>query len=149
VPNVVFDRTLQQAVRASKLRVEHYAEYIEDNRFPGEDQSRILHDYLVRKYAGRRVDVVIAFAQPALDYLLKYRSDLFPQVPIVYYTIGRPVFDDPSMSKQTTGAIVDNAYRKSIDLAMMLHPDTKEVIVIASTPGATKREERTFQREMA
>ena len=53
-PNVVFDETLKNAVQsAAPGTLEYYAEYLEDSRFPGEDQSGILHDFLVRKYAGR------------------------------------------------------------------------------------------------
>jgi signal transduction histidine kinase len=147
-PSAIFERTLQRAIRSAPGRHETYEEYFEDIRFPGEDQSRILHDYLVRKYAGRRVDVVIAFAQPALDYLLKYRSDLFPQAAIVYYTPGRPVFEDPASAHNTTGVVGDHAYRKTLDLALTLHPETKEVLVIASTPGGSKLNERIFRRQL-
>src|SRR6185436_13265746 len=145
--NVVFDRTLQRAARSAPGRTETYAEYFEDSRFSGENQSRILHDYLVRKYEGRRVDVVIAFAQPALDYLLKYRADLFPKAAIVYYTVGRAMAEDPSLLRNATGVVVENSYRKTVDLALALHPATKEVLVIASTPGGSKVNERIFRRQ--
>jgi signal transduction histidine kinase len=69
-------------------------------------------------------------------------------VPIVYYTVGRPVFENPAIARQTTGAVVDNAYRKTLDLALTLHPNTKEVLVIASTPGGSTREEATFTRQL-
>ena len=36
---------------------------------------------LRQKYAGRTIDVVVASASPPLDFLLKYRSDLFPHTP--------------------------------------------------------------------
>src|SRR5262249_58218429 len=85
---------------------------------------------------------------PALDYLLKYRADLFPHAAIVYYTVGRPVFDDPSLARDTTGVVADNAYRKTLDLALTLHPGTKEVLVIASTPGGSKLNERIFRRQL-
>ena len=147
-PSAIFERTLQRAIRSAPGRHQTYEEYFEDIRFPGEDQSRNLHDYLVRKYAGRRVDVVIAFAQPALDYLLRYRTDLFPSAAIVYYTAGRPVFEDPLLARDTTGVVGDNAYRKTLDLALTLHPETKEVVVIASTPGGSGLNERVFRRQL-
>jgi signal transduction histidine kinase len=146
-PSAIFERALQHAIRSAPGRHETYAEYFEDIRFPGDDQSRIVHDYLVRKYAGRRVDVVIAFSQPALDYLLKYRSDLFPQAAIVYYTIGKPMVDDASLAP-ATGVVADDAYRKTLDLALTLHPETKEFLVVASTPGGSKLNERSFRRQL-
>jgi signal transduction histidine kinase len=144
-PSAIFERTLHRAVRVAPGRHGTHEEYFEDIRFPGEDQSRILHDY--PEYAGRRVDVVIAFSQPALDYVLKYRADLFPQASIVYYTVGRPILDDPALARGTTGVVADNAYRKTLDLALTLHPATKEALVIASTPGGSKLNERIFHRQ--
>src|SRR5262249_27693542 len=65
-----------------------------------------------------------------------------------YYTTGRPIFDDPSLARGTTGVVVDAAYRRTLDLALTLHPDTKEVLVIASTPGGSKLNERIFRRQL-
>src|SRR5262245_53449328 len=85
--NVTFDRTFQETFKSAVSgTLEYHAEYWESNRFPGEDQSLALRDYLHRKYADRKVDVVIAVSGVALDFLLKHRSQLFPEVPIVFHT---------------------------------------------------------------
>src|SRR5262245_948241 len=149
-PNAVMDDALRRAVRSAPRRsLEYYAEYLEDSRFPGEDQSRVLRDYLVRKYASRPVDVVVAQTQPVLSFLLKYRAEIFPDAAIVYNTFSRPVFDDPEIARNATGVIGDNVFRKTLDLALGLHPDTKEVLVIASTPDGSKEYERMFRRQLA
>jgi signal transduction histidine kinase len=149
-PIVVLDNALKGAVRAAPpATLEHYAEYLEGSRFRGEDESRMLRDYLVRKYASRPMDVVVAQTQPVLSFLLKYRAALFPDAAIVFNTVTRPVFDDPAVARRATGVIADTAYRKTLDLALALHPDTREVLVIASTLDGSKQNERMFQRQLA
>src|SRR5262245_33259606 len=57
--NIAFERGLQAALRAvAPGRAEYFPEFLESNRFPGDEQSEALHDYLLRKYAGRRIDAV-------------------------------------------------------------------------------------------
>ena len=83
--NVRFDRSFQAALQAAPAgTVEYYPEYLESNRFPGENQSLLLRDYLRQKYADRTIDVVVANSDASLDFLLKYRDDLFPHTPIVF-----------------------------------------------------------------
>src|SRR5262249_52705122 len=57
--NVEFDRGLHAALQqAAPGTVEYHAEYIESSRFSGPEQAMVLRDYLRRKYADRKVDVV-------------------------------------------------------------------------------------------
>jgi hypothetical protein len=59
--NDLFDRSLQTALEASAPQgVEYYSEYLETNRFPGDEQARLLSEYLRQKYAGRKLDVIIS-----------------------------------------------------------------------------------------
>src|SRR5215469_17021786 len=68
-----FERQFQTALNSEAPGgFEYYSEYLESNRFPGNDQSVALRDYIKRKYAGRPIDVVVANASPALDFLFKY-----------------------------------------------------------------------------
>jgi hypothetical protein len=48
-----------------------------------------LAKFLGRKYADRKVDLVIAGLSSGLDYALKYRDEIFPGVPIVFCAIDR------------------------------------------------------------
>src|SRR4051812_23872359 len=41
--------------------IEYYSEYLESNRFSGDDQDAVLHDFLKQKYAHRHIDVVVAY----------------------------------------------------------------------------------------
>ena len=80
-----WEETFEAALQAgSGDEIEYYPEFLQSNKFPGEQQSQALHRYLKQKYAERPIDVVVAQLDAPLDFLLKYRNDLFPHVPIVF-----------------------------------------------------------------
>ena len=103
--NTVFDQNFQTALQsASAKTVEIYSEFLDFDRFPGEDQSRLLLDYLRRKYADRTIDVVIACGDRALDFLLGYRDTLFATVPIVFVAGKAPAAKELASGPGITGA---------------------------------------------
>jgi ABC-type uncharacterized transport system substrate-binding protein len=121
--NVSFDREFHQALRlAATGPIEYYTEYLESNRFPGENQSLLLRDYMRQKYANRRIDVIVTNASASLDFLLKYRGDFFSGIPIVFAATTRPTGPQLVSGAGATGIIYVNSYRRTIDLALKLHP---------------------------
>src|SRR5690348_6811967 len=89
--NIEFDTRFQAELRRrAPAGVEFYSEYLEDNRFPGENQSILFREYLRRKYAGRPLDVIAANTHTTLNFLLENRDVLFPRVPIVFGTLDPP-----------------------------------------------------------
>ncbi|MGH9766642.1 MAG: ABC transporter substrate binding protein [Blastocatellia bacterium] len=146
--NVTLDKSIQEAFRAAPAgSIEYYAEYLEENRFPGESQSLLLRDYLRQKYADHRIDVLIALSNASLNFLLKYRNDLFPNTPIVFHTMSRA-----NLGKQTdaglTAVVVDNAYRNTVDLALKLHPATEQVLIITGMSERDKELEAEVRQEL-
>src|SRR5215212_2221629 len=82
VGHVRWDQGFQSALDAApKGSIEYYPEYLEANRFPGANQSQILQNYLKQKYADLPPDVVVAQSEVSLDFLIKYKEDLFTQAP--------------------------------------------------------------------
>ena len=148
--NVSFDQSFQAALPSDLTgKVEYYAEYLDSNRFPGENQEEFLHDYLRRKYAGHNIDVVVASPDPSLNFLLKYRADLFPNCPLVAITIQRPPSESINAGPGLTGIIRASTHRKTVDLALRLHPDTEQLFVISGTPERDKRFETAARAELS
>lgn len=131
--NDLFDQTLKSSLeRSAPQGVEYYSEYLETNRFPGNDQARLLCDYLRRKYVDTRLDAVIAGADATLEFLLTYRHELFPNVPIVFAT-DRPVSRDIQLEAGAAGFIIGKTFAKTVKLALRLHPGTNRVFVVSGT----------------
>jgi len=147
--NVMFDQSFQAALHSAASRpVEYYAEYLETNRFPAEKSSQLLHDYLREKYSDRKIDAVVATSDVSLDFLTKYRADLFTTAPIVFVATKQPPPDSLARDPGMTGIISINAYKKTLDLALALHPDTEQVFIISGTLEHDKRIENLARAEL-
>jgi PAS domain S-box-containing protein len=133
--NAVFEKNFLAVANSAGPpgTIEYYPEYLESNRFPADDQETVLRDYLKQKYARRPIDVLVAVSDTPLRFLLKYRKDLFPNTPIVFNTVQYP---DPAAFETDgglTGVINTFSFKQTLDLALSLHPDTKEVFIVSGT----------------
>jgi signal transduction histidine kinase len=147
--NLKFDQAFHIALQnAPQGSVEYYVEYLDSNRFPGENQSLLLRDYLRRKYADRSIDVLVANSDASLDFLLKYRDYLFPDIPIVFVAVRHHLREQLAGTVNLTGIINLNAHRKTLDLALRLHPHTEQVFVITGTLERDKRLEIRAREEL-
>src|SRR5262245_25227746 len=145
--NVGFDQTFQNAMKSARGGpVEYYPEYLESNRFPGENQSLVFRDYLRKKYADRIIDTVVASSDASLDFLLKYRATLFPKAPIVFIAARHPATRDLETEPGITGIINISTHRETLEMLLRQRPDTKEVFVITGTLEHDGRLE-TFARD--
>jgi hypothetical protein len=142
--NVEFDRNFEANLRsAAPGDIEIYPEYLDSARFPGKNQYLLLRDYLRRKYADRPIDVVVANSQVPLDFLLKNRANLFPDIPIVFTATGHPSAPDLASGAGATGLIFVNSHRRTVDMASRLHPGTRHVFVVCGTIEG----DRSFETE--
>jgi PAS domain S-box-containing protein len=131
--NQNYDQPFRAALRASAPGdIECYFEYLDTTNFPGEGQSLLLRDYLRQKYADHKIDVLVTTTSPALNFLLQQRAVLFPQTPIVFAN-ERPVPTKVASKASATGIVYDNTYRKTVELALALHPGAKHLFVISGT----------------
>ncbi|HKV33979.1 MAG TPA: ABC transporter substrate binding protein [Pyrinomonadaceae bacterium] len=148
--NISFDQGFQAGMRSEPTNQwELFSEYLDTTRFPGEHQEELLRDYLREKYAKQKIDVVVATPDRALDFLMRYRSALFPNSPIVFVAVKRPAPEVLAAGPGLTGIIRANTHRKTLDLALKLHPETEEVFVISGTPERDKRFETIAREELA
>ena len=118
------------------LPIDCFVEYLESGLFAPEDASQALSDYIHRKYRGRRIDLVIAIADPALRFVLDRRAELFPDAPIVFSGVALPATTDRSAGAGLTAVMRGTAYVETLKLALQLHPSTERVFVVAKLPDS-------------
>jgi ABC-type uncharacterized transport system substrate-binding protein len=129
------DAAIQGAlIGHSDAAVDYFAEYLETEEFPAETASTALRDYILRKYEGRHIDVVIAVASAALQFTLRYRKELFPDVPIVFLAVALPEAVVDRRVPNITGVLNDTPFSETLGLALRLQPTAKHVFVVARAP---------------
>jgi signal transduction histidine kinase/CheY-like chemotaxis protein len=147
--NVDFDAEFHTALRlAAAGPIEYYTEYLESNRFPGENQSLLLRDYMQEKYANRTIDVIVTNASASLDFLLKYRGELFPHTPIVFAATTVPSTAQLASGAGATGIVYVNSYRRTLELALKLHPRTEHAFIVSGTPAHDKSFETMARNDL-
>jgi len=150
--NVAFEKGFLGVLRSAiGGAAEYYPEYLETDRFPGDAQAIALRDYLSRKHVDHRIDVVVAMSSASFDYLNRYRQALFPYAPLVFHTTTLPAPSDRLAALNTTGVVIDDAYRRTVEMAVRLHPGTEHLFVISGTrehDGRFEREARDQLRDL-
>jgi signal transduction histidine kinase len=128
------DRDLPRILNNRLSRtIDYYAEYIDAPRNPTLQQERAFRDFLRDKYRNQRFDLVIAMQDVAWDFVRKYRSALFPRTPVVFSSRNRNV----PRPANSTGVVSEINLRGTLDFALTLQPETKQVFVVT---GASNRD---------
>ena len=106
-------------------------EYVDTNRLhdPAFIEAQVA--LLKQKYAGRKVDLVIAGLSSGLDFALRYRDDLFPRAPVVFVAVDQREVLARRFPPDVIGTPIRMDLAGTLDLALRLHPDTRQVFVVA------------------
>ena len=128
------DAAIREVLLAPSETIDYFAEYLESDRFAEPQASKSLRDYIQEKYQGRRIDLVVAVTDVALQFVLQYRNDLFPSAPIVFAGFFPPAAEIRQADPGITGAVMAEGYEETLALALRLHPSTTQVFVVAKWP---------------
>lgn len=113
------------------LNIKVNTENLDLSLYHDSDYIRRTVDIFRYRYLESKPDLIIAVFEPAFDFVLKYRQELFPDVPIIFGGIERLSFENPDLYPNITGVFQDGtAYGKTLDLALNLHPGTRHIVVI-------------------
>ena len=87
VPSLGTADSLKSALRSgSPWPVNFYVEYLEGQRFDNGYEKGVF-ETLQHTHNGQKLDLVMAESYPALQFVLKYRDELFPGVPVVFWGV--------------------------------------------------------------
>jgi PAS domain S-box-containing protein len=118
--------------------VNFYIEYMDATRAKDPEYQRNLTNSLRDTYRDRKLDLVMLSGYPTLDLVLKHRNELFPGVPIDYFSA-----DARNIAGRTwpgiTGVTEIQDVKAVINLAFRLDPDTDTIAIITG-----KSPEETF-----
>lgn len=123
---------IRQAFSKSSLKnAEIYYDTLDLSRFPDKAHEERMARLLSEKYTQKPPDVIVALGRVALDYLLRHRDTIAPNVPIIVcYWAGATPATVSSMSN-VTGVFSEFNWSKTFDLAARLQPQAREVAIVS------------------
>jgi len=126
-------------LRAGGMKVHVDYEYMDTKRFVSPDHYQNLFKIYKEKSKKLSYDVIIAVDDNALNFMLKYRDELYGKVPVVFCGIN--FFRDSMLKGKElyTGVLEAFDVNSTIDLALKLHPDTKNFYVIGDSSTSGKQ----------
>jgi PAS domain S-box-containing protein len=111
-------------------RVEVRNEYVDASRLRDPDFKQAQVSFLRQKYAGRKVDLVMAGLSSGLDFVLDHREQLFPGVPVVYIAVDQREVKSRRLPADVAGVPIRMDLAGTLDIALRLHPGSRRVYVV-------------------
>ncbi len=146
--NVIVDEIIRSTLeRELGPRLDFYAEFLDTARWPEGEIQIAVHDFLRRRYAKRKLSVIIAVARPAINFMRIYGDELFPGVPIVAYG-DSDALRDWEPGRPITGTLAEIDLSRTVDLILRLQPGTREILVISGASDSDRWRQSEARRQL-
>jgi hypothetical protein len=131
---IALDRVIRPALdRGLAERLDYYVEYLDVWRFPEGEYLGALRDFLRRKYAELDLDIVIATTDAALEFANRFGAELFPDAAVVF-----SASPGSRAWPRSTGVTSTLDFKTTIDHALELQPDIRQIFVVSGASAFDK-----------
>jgi PAS domain S-box-containing protein len=107
-----------------------FGETLDLSRFSGPKQEAILRTFVQQKYSDVRFGVVLAVGASAFDLVSRWRSELWPDVPVIFAAIDEMSAAQLKLDSNTTGLIMRRRINSMMSIARILVPGLEGVAVV-------------------
>jgi len=130
---------IEATFAATGVDVELMVEYMDTKRLETPEYMAELARLYKFKYGTKDLDLIISSDDAALNFLFKYADELFPGVPVVF--CGANYFDVTRLAgfERFTGVSELADVQGTLDLALTLHPQTRQIVVVNDTTVTGQR----------
>lgn len=127
---------------AAQGNIDLRIEYLDTKRVDSAEYLEEVKTLYQFKYKNAKLDLIMSSDDAALNFLFKYADTLFPNVPVVF--VGANFFDVNRLKgyERFTGISEEADIAGTLDVALKIHPNTRQVVVItdATVTGQRIRE---------
>jgi signal transduction histidine kinase len=128
---IVLRETLVAALRHDGTEpVNVYEELIDRTRLDSDEYDRELVTFYKAKYRNATPVLIIAITEPALDFALRHRQELFPSAALLFGAVDERVLRARDLGSNVTGVFSPLDARKTLEAALTLHPGTRHILVV-------------------
>lgn len=111
-------------------RVDLFIEHLDTKKFPAKKHFPRLSDLLQAKYSTRKLDVIIALDNAALEFASLYRQRISPGTPLVFCGVNNYAPAMIAGQSRITGVAEYHDFTGTLRLALQQYPATHDVIAI-------------------
>lgn len=151
--NVVLDKftsTLRIAMDQRSPEPVTFIEFVVNPPGFREMPERALVEFLRSAFAeGPTPDLVITTGGPAATFARMYRTQMFPDSPVLYGAVDQRFLRNASLSDQETAVAVANDPVLVVNDILQLFPDTRNVFVVMGSGELGRFWRQEFARESA
>ena len=123
----------------SREAIQLRTEPLDIARFSGAGRRELLAEFLQQKYAGQKVDLVIAPLASSLDFALEYREKLFPGAPIVFAALAEDEIRARTLPADVIGVPLVWDVVGTLEFGRRLQPETRRVFVVSGSSEFDRR----------
>jgi PAS domain S-box-containing protein len=134
VPVALGDRAIREVLdNQTTYQIDLYVEYMETNFFADPLLQKKIREWYEQKYRDQQPDVIIAAGGAPIRFMIDAHQQYFPGVPIVICGDYENWTNRPELDPLFTGTWMGPDPAKTIDVALKLRPDTRQIIVVSGT----------------
>jgi signal transduction histidine kinase len=116
--------------------------------FVGAPEREVV-DYIRAMFADRpKPDLIMTVAGPATVFARKYRSQLFPDTPLLFAAVDQRFLRDAPLGDKETAVAVVNDYPRLLEEILQLLPETKQVFMVMGSGLLSKFWRQEFEEEL-
>lgn len=131
--NIVGEAARTRLVEATSGKVEVFSEFLDLSRFPKKRHVDRIARYLAEKYSDGRPDLVIALGEESTRFIVANRNAIAPNAKIVFGGFGSATAEELRLPNDVVGALTEFEISKTVEMAIGLQPDARQVVVIAGS----------------
>ncbi|MEE4136650.1 MAG: ABC transporter substrate binding protein, partial [Desulforhopalus sp.] len=114
-------------------------ENLDMRRYTNQDHIQMTMEYLRGKYHARPQDLILVSDDPALNFLLTVREELFPDTPVVFCGVNNFTPKRILGQQSITGINEALSLDATLELALKLFPKTTRIFAVVSDTEASGR----------
>jgi signal transduction histidine kinase len=130
-PGAVLRSTIVTALRGDGTEpLSVYEELIDRTHIDDAEYDRQFVALSRIKYADAAPDLIITITEPALDFVLRHRRELFPDAALLSGAVDERAMRSRNLGPNATGVFTRIDARATLEAALALHPHTRRVVVV-------------------
>jgi len=133
---------IESVLKDGKRNIELHVEFMDSKRVVDKNHLHRLFLYYRSKFDQVRLDLIIVSDNDAFNFVIRYKDALFPKIPIVFCGVNSLNEMLQQKVPLLTGVVEDYDIKATVDIALKLHPNVKEIVAVNNgTPiGAFKKQ---------